>query len=196
MDSSLYRKPPIIIAQLLSQYRYWRRKLLRLLDIKGRSAWIYSPDCQAHFAGSLHPESPERTNAIARALKNSGLWILLQKIEAPEVSDIQLARVHTRRYLSSLESQVPQTGSVKINEDTFLSRDSLQAARKAAGAAVKAVAVGHDQASQKCVLCRAPTRTSCSCRQGFGLLFYQQYCRCRHARDCRIPLGARCHFGF
>ncbi|WP_051323619.1 histone deacetylase family protein [Kingella kingae] len=139
MDSSLYRKPPIIIAQLLSQYRYWRRKLLRLLDIKGRSAWIYSPDCQAHFAGSLHPESPERTNAIARALKNSGLWILLQKIEAPEVSDIQLARVHTRRYLSSLESQVPQTGSVKINEDTFLSRDSLQAARKAAGAAVKAV---------------------------------------------------------
>ena len=49
----MYRKPPIILAQLLQQYRYWRGKILRLLDIKGRTAWLYSPDCQTHFAGSL-----------------------------------------------------------------------------------------------------------------------------------------------
>ncbi|RKW25770.1 MAG: histone deacetylase family protein [Kingella sp. (in: b-proteobacteria)] len=136
---TMYRKPPIILAQLLQQYRYWRGKILRLLDIKGRTAWLYSPDCQTHFAGSLHPESPERTEAIEQALRRSGLWLLLQKIEAPDVTEVQLARVHTRRYLNDLESRLPAQGQVQINDDTFLSRHTLQAARKAAGAAVKAV---------------------------------------------------------
>lgn len=135
----MHTKPPIIIAQLLHQYRYWRAKLLRLLDIKGRTAWIDSPDCQAHFVGSLHPESPQRTEVIVQALRRSGLWILMQKIEAPEANDMQLARVHTRNYLNSLENQVPEQGQVKINEDTYLSRESLQAAKKAAGAAIHAV---------------------------------------------------------
>lgn len=124
---------------LIAQYRYWRKKLLRLLTIKGRTAWIYSPYCQAHFADGEHPESPKRIEVIEQALRKAHIWHLLQKIEAPEVSDIQLSRVHTRQYLNYLESQAPVEGKVKINEDTYLSRDTLRAARFGAGAAVKAV---------------------------------------------------------
>ena len=64
-------------------------------------------------------------------LRKSGLWHLLQKIEAPEVTDIQLSRVHTRKYLNSLENQIPSDGTVKIEEDTYLSHDTLAAARHA-----------------------------------------------------------------
>lgn len=129
----------LLLRSLLRQYRFWRAKVLRLLDIKGRTAWIAPPECLAHFTDSNHPESPRRIRAIEHALKRSHVWPLLQKLPAPEADDIQLARVHSRRYLAALEQQAPLSGSIKIEEDTYLSRDTLQAARYAAGAAVKAV---------------------------------------------------------
>lgn len=139
-NAKMYRNLPFPLTLLLQQYRYFRAKFLRLLDIKGRTAWVFSPECQAHFVSGEHPENPKRTEVIEQALRKSGLWHLLQKIEAKEVSDVQLSRVHTRRYLSSLESKVPiADGIVKISEDTYLSQDTLKAARFAAGAAVRAV---------------------------------------------------------
>lgn len=139
LKSHLPAKPPFPVMLMLRQYRFVRAKLLRLLAIKGRTAWIFSPACLAHFVNGEHPESPKRLEAIERVLRKSGLWHLLQKIEAPEVTDIQLSRVHTRKYLSSLENQIPSNGTVKIEEDTYLSHDTLAAARHAAGAAIKAV---------------------------------------------------------
>lgn len=129
----------IIINTLIRHYRFWRAKILRLLDIKGRSAWISAPECLAHFVEKKHPENPSRIQMIEKVLKRSHVWPLLQKITAPEVSDLQLARVHTRTYLASLENQIPRSGSIKIDEDTYLSQDTLKAARYAAGAGIKAV---------------------------------------------------------
>lgn len=129
-----------LINLLIRHYRFWRAKVLRLLDIKGRTAWISAPECLAHFVSSgSHPENPERIRVIEKVLRRSHVWPLLQKIIAPEVSDIQLARVHTRAYLASLENQIPISGSIKIDEDTYLSQDTLKAARYSAGAVVKAV---------------------------------------------------------
>ncbi|ULJ69873.1 histone deacetylase family protein [Wielerella bovis] len=136
----MYQKLSFLLQLSLRQYRYLRVKFLRLLDIKGRTAWVYAPECQAHFVDGEHPENPQRTQVIENTLRKTGLWHLLQKIEADEVSDIQLSRVHTRRYLSSLENKLPLADSiVKISEDTYLSKDTLKAARYAAGAAVRAV---------------------------------------------------------
>lgn len=129
----------LLLRSLIRQYRFWRAKVLRLLDIKGRTAWIAPPECLAHFTDGIHPESPRRIRAIEQTLKRSHVWPLLQKIPASEADDIQLARVHSRRYLASLEQRVPLSGSIKIEEDTYLSHDTLKAARYAAGAAIKAV---------------------------------------------------------
>lgn len=127
------------VRLLLRQYRYWRTQILRLLDIKGRTAWIYSPACQSCFTEKEHPENPARIIAIERALRRFGLWPLLQKIEAREATDLQLSRVHSQRYLARLESQLPVSGSVKIAEDTYFNRETFTAMRYAAGAAVQAV---------------------------------------------------------
>ncbi|MDO4434619.1 MAG: histone deacetylase family protein [Alysiella sp.] len=128
------------IRPLLRQYRFWRAKVLRLLNIKGRTAWITAPECLTHFVDSKHPENPQRILAVEKLLRRSHVWSLLQKISASEATDVQLARVHTGQYLQFLEHKLPENGgSVKIAEDTYLSRDTLKAARFAAGAAIKAV---------------------------------------------------------
>lgn len=132
-------KTPLLFEQLQQQYAFWKRKIYRVLGFKGRTAWIGAPECEAHFAGDGHPESPCRIAVIRDALKKAWLWPLLQKIDAPLVSDIQLARVHSQSYLADLEAKVPAAGSVKISEDTYMNRETLLAARYGAGAAVKAV---------------------------------------------------------
>lgn len=132
-------RSPIVLNTTIRHYRFWRAKLLRLLDIKGRSAWITAPEHLAHFVQGDHPEQPNRIKAIERLLRRSHVWPLLQKVAAPEVSDVQLARVHACKYLASLENQMPVSGSLKIDEDTYLNQNTLKAARFGAGAAVKAV---------------------------------------------------------
>lgn len=130
---------PITRDTFLAQWRFFKRRCYRLLGMKGRTAFITSPHCRAHFVNDSHPESPNRIQAIEQALKKTHIWARMQKIVAPEISDMQLARVHTGRYLQFLENQVPENGTIKIAEDTYLSRDTLQAARFGAGAVVKAV---------------------------------------------------------
>ncbi|URD67646.1 histone deacetylase family protein [Conchiformibius steedae DSM 2580] len=137
------RLPPRLMRLFLLPVRYLRffkRRLLRAVGYRGRTAWVSSPHCLAAFTDALHPEQPERITVIEQALKKSPLWARLQKTDAPEVSDIQLARVHSRRYLADLENRLPtDNGVVKINEDTYLAHNTLNAARYAAGAVVKAV---------------------------------------------------------
>lgn len=124
---------------VLRYLRLIKWRTFRLIGFKGRTAWVSSPHCRTAFVGKQHPEHPNRLISIEQLLKKSSLWARLQKIDAPEVSDIQLARVHSPRYVVSLENQVPQSGSIKINEDTYMGKDTLIAARYSAGAVVKAV---------------------------------------------------------
>lgn len=135
MKSQLSQLP----VYLLRYYAYCKRRMLRFIGLKGRTAWISSPACHAHFVGLAHPENPKRLQAIEQLLRRSHIWARMQKVDAPEVSDIQLARVHTQNYIQNLESHTPLDGLYKVNEDTYLSKDTLLAAKHAAGAAVQAV---------------------------------------------------------
>lgn len=130
---------PLTIPTFISYARYLKRRFLRLIGLKGRTAWISAEACHAHFAGNDHPESPKRLQVIEQVLRRSHIWARMQKIEAKEVSEIQLARVHTRNYINNLENQTPSQGLHKVNEDTYLSKDTFTAAKYGAGAAVTAV---------------------------------------------------------
>jgi acetoin utilization deacetylase AcuC-like enzyme len=100
---------------------------------------ISHPACRNHFAGEGHPESAARLDAISDQLIASGLEGFLQHLEAPLVNRQQLLRVHTRSYLDALDSALPEDGVRRLDEDTAISPGSLEAARRAAGAVVKAV---------------------------------------------------------
>lgn len=105
----------------------------------GLTAYITHPDCLQHNMGVGHPECPERLTAIRDQLMASQIFDGLQEIEAPDVTEQQLARIHPPRYLDYLEACAPQVGTFRIDPDTAMSPGTLKAARRAAGAVIRGV---------------------------------------------------------
>ncbi|MBS0334148.1 MAG: histone deacetylase family protein, partial [Proteobacteria bacterium] len=95
------------------------------------------PDMLGHHPGDRHPERPERLSAVTGALDDSDLD--LEPHEAPSVEDADLLAVHSRQYLDAIAAIRPEAGTVRLDEDTFMSSGSQAAARRAAGAVVAAV---------------------------------------------------------
>ncbi len=104
-----------------------------------RTAYISHPVCHKHDTGEGHPENARRLTAIEDRLIAAGLFDVLRYIDAPEVTEHQLLRVHKQGYLEALNSMLPESGYAHLDADTVISPDSLNAARRAAGAVVVAV---------------------------------------------------------
>jgi acetoin utilization deacetylase AcuC-like enzyme len=102
------------------------------------AAFITHPQCLKHDMGAHHPERPERLSAIEDQLIASGLGQHLKRYEAPLASDEQLGRVHPIEYVQAIRAAAPQAGTVHLDPDTAMNPWSLQAALRAAGAAVLA----------------------------------------------------------
>jgi acetoin utilization deacetylase AcuC-like enzyme len=89
--------------------------------------------------GHHHPEQPARLAAINDRLIASGLEMALRHYDAPLVTAQQLLAVHDADYLEALERSSPEQGIAWVDGDTAMNPHSLQAARRAAGAVVRAV---------------------------------------------------------
>ena len=101
--------------------------------------YITHPDCWLHDAGPLHPDTPERLDAIGNQLIMSGLDFVLIHHDAPMANRTDLARVHDRDYVERIFASAPSTGSVVIDGDTLMSPGTLDAALRAAGAGILGV---------------------------------------------------------
>ncbi|MCW8872449.1 MAG: histone deacetylase family protein [Xanthomonadales bacterium] len=104
-----------------------------------KTAYISHGQCLSHDTGEDHPETARRIGAIEDRLIATGLFDLLRHCEAPEISREQLLRIHSPGYLESLESLAPQHGYMRLDPDTVMGPGTLDAAYRAAGAAVLAV---------------------------------------------------------
>lgn len=105
----------------------------------GQTAFISHNECMQHNVGEGHPECPERLMAIRDQLMAAQIFDYLNETEAPLVTDEQLARVHAPRYIEYLEMSQPLTGTFRVDSDTAMSPATLRAARRSAGAVIKAV---------------------------------------------------------
>jgi len=105
----------------------------------GLTAYITHGDCLQHNMGVGHPECPERLIAIRDQLMASQIFDSLQEVEAPQVSEQQLARVHPPHYVEYIEACAPSVGTFRVDPDTAMNPGTLPAAQRAAGAVVKAV---------------------------------------------------------
>jgi acetoin utilization deacetylase AcuC-like enzyme len=102
------------------------------------TAFITHPACLKHDMGSYHPESPARLAVIEAHLVSAGLYPALQHHEAPRASREQLLRVHEAAYVDAIEAAAPSQGMVHLDPDTAMNPYTLEAALRAAGAAVLA----------------------------------------------------------
>lgn len=103
------------------------------------TAYITHPACLKHDMGEDHPECPARIHAIEDQLITSGLLQFLDRHEAPRATREELARVHARGYIEAIFKHAPSSGLIYLDADTAMNPHSLEAALRAAGAAVMAV---------------------------------------------------------
>jgi acetoin utilization deacetylase AcuC-like enzyme len=95
-------------------------------------------DMLDHRPGEGHPERPERLQAVIDALQDDAR-IELEPRDAPLAEEVDLALVHPRSFIERIMALHPSTDLLQLDEDTIMSAGTLNAARRAAGAAVAAV---------------------------------------------------------
>ena len=101
-------------------------------------AFVSHPACRLHQMGAGHPEQPARLDVIEELLHVRQLYDFLRHHEAPRASVEQLARVHPRSHVEFVSSQSPAEGYTRLDPDTAMCPDTLEAALRAAGANVLA----------------------------------------------------------
>jgi acetoin utilization deacetylase AcuC-like enzyme len=104
-----------------------------------RTALIGHKECLEHDTGTGHPESNKRLYAISDRLLAQHLYDFLLEVEAPLVTKEQLLRVHRRGYVDKVLNSVPTKDYAYLDPDTVICPNSITAAKRAAGAVVKAV---------------------------------------------------------
>ena len=102
------------------------------------TAYISHSSFLAHEVPDGHPECSRRLTVIEDQLHADGIYDLLEHFDAPRATREQVGRVHTSRHIDELERLSPSSGLVSIDADTFMGAHTLEAAWRAAGAAVLA----------------------------------------------------------
>jgi acetoin utilization deacetylase AcuC-like enzyme len=146
------------------------------------TAFITHADCLKHDMGAHHPERPARLTAIEDQLIASGVGQHLTRYEAPLATDEQLARVHPPDYVRAIREAAPRAGTVHLDPDTAMNRWTLQAALRAAGAAVLAVDLVLEKkvTSAFCAV-RPPGHHACRARPMGFCIFNNVAVAARHA---------------
>lgn len=102
-------------------------------------ALITHPACLDHDTGPGHPERADRLRAVLAALDAEHFPDLARE-EAPRASLAQLSAVHDPDYVRQvLALRIPPGGHGALDADTIVSAGSVEAALRAAGAAVHGV---------------------------------------------------------
>ncbi|MBW8846645.1 MAG: histone deacetylase family protein [Burkholderiales bacterium] len=117
-------------------------------------AYISHPDCARHEMGAGHPECPERLAAIGDSLLARGLLDYMLPFDAPLATVAQLERAHTALHVRRLLAGSPASGYAQVDPDTWMNPHTVNAALRAAGAAVLAtdLVLGGDASAAFCAV--------------------------------------------
>jgi acetoin utilization deacetylase AcuC-like enzyme len=144
---------------------------------------ISHPAFLLHETGHGHPECPDRLRAVFAALEDEAFSNLM-RVTAPAATMEQLTRVHTESYVEAILGIRPEADDiVRIEDVTFMSARSAEAALHAAGALVAGVeAVMEGQARAVFAAVRPPGHHALPSTAGGFCLFNNVAVGARHAQ--------------
>jgi histone deacetylase 6 len=96
---------------------------------------VYDDRFLLHRAAYDHPEHPGRLSAIWSRLQADGLAARCRGIPAREATHEELRAIHTDEHIDRVETTARREHA-QLDPDTYTSRDSVEAARLAAGGLV------------------------------------------------------------
>ncbi len=99
----------------------------------------HDPTSDAHDPGHGHPERVERMAAVLAGAAAAGLEDELVHFEPRAATSDELARVHDLAYIRALHERCASGGGA-LDADTFVTEESFDVARRAAGAGLDAIA--------------------------------------------------------
>ncbi|MBX3596948.1 MAG: histone deacetylase family protein [Rhizobiaceae bacterium] len=91
-----------------------------------------------HLTPSGHPERPDRIRAIEAHLEDLG-YEDLDRQQAPPGDESSILLAHPETHLEAVRRKIPDEGTVQIEDDTYASPKTWEAALTAIGAATAAV---------------------------------------------------------
>ncbi|HEX8948227.1 MAG TPA: histone deacetylase [Dissulfurispiraceae bacterium] len=100
-----------------------------------KTGLIYDDIFLQHETPRWHPESKERLVSIMKALESPDIRETLVRAKPRKASFEEIALVHTPDYIELIKN----SGPGYLDPDTYMSKDSLEAALFAAGAVIEAV---------------------------------------------------------
>lgn len=100
--------------------------------------YLSHPAYLDHLTPLGHPERPDRLRAIERALEDEMFMDLAR--DTPPKAPLEAAMLaHPADHVERIAAASPEEGLVRVDADTSISPGSLEAARRAVGAAMMAV---------------------------------------------------------
>ena len=103
-----------------------------------KTALYYNDVFLKHLVPIGHPENHNRIEFILNKIKKSNLKGL--KINSAKPANYNILRLgHSDKYLNWLDKLNPGEKIIKIDQDTFMSKESLQAAKIAVGCVIGAI---------------------------------------------------------
>ncbi|WP_456406225.1 histone deacetylase family protein [Caldithrix abyssi] len=105
----------------------------------GRLAIIFHPLFLEHNPGIGHPERPERLKAILDYLNEKNFLNRVDQFQPSEASEEALRLIHDQSHIDFIKNQAGKEGVTLDVGDTVLSKHSVGAALRAAGAGARAL---------------------------------------------------------
>jgi acetoin utilization deacetylase AcuC-like enzyme len=107
-----------------------------------RLKFVVDPLYGDHLRNVVHPERPDRVEAVGRRLRADG--VLADSLPARDASDEELARVHPQAYIELVRRQSAAATDARYlsTGDALVDATSFRVARRAAGGAIAAMQAG------------------------------------------------------
>lgn len=133
-----------------------------------KAGFIYDDIYLTHDTGQGHPENKHRLEHILKALRGSDIWGNLIHIKPRQATFEEIVLIHTKPYIEKVKA----LGSGYLDPDTYVSKNSLEAARYAVGAMLEAIDKCQDNTISRAFCAVRPPGHHAEAGRGMGFCIF------------------------